>query len=290
MLKDKARRGLRVLKGFLGGLKISVGDIGIEMSIDPEVGTADSGLLEADLAELFVVIAEAAKDGGTPVTLLIDELQYLEQSEFSALIMACHRIAQANLPMLVIGAGLPQIAGLAGESKSYSERLFTYPQIGALERSDAIAAIVNPARNEGVHYADDALEEILLTTERYPYFLQQWGHEAWNIADRETISLANVKEATDAAIRKLDESFFRVRFDRCTPSERRYLRALAELGPGHHRSGDIAQVLGTKVTSVGPARSKLVKKGMIYSPQHGDNAFTVPLFDAYMRRVMPETP
>jgi hypothetical protein len=286
--KEKARRGLRVLKSFLSGLKISVG--GVEMSIEAEVGTADSGFLEADLAALFIAVAEAAKAGGTPVNILIDELQFLEQPEFSALIMACHRIAQVNLPMLVIGAGLPQVAGLAGEAKSYSERLFTFPPIGVLEPADAIAAMVNPAREEAVEYTEGALEEIMRITERYPYFLQQWGHEAWNIADGPTITCADIKEATPTAIKRLDESFFRVRFDRCTPSERRYLRALAALGPGPHRSGDIADKLGTKVTSVGPARAKLIKKGMIYSPQHGDNAFTAPLFDAYMRRVMPDGP
>ena len=164
---------------------------------------------------------------------------------------------------------------------------FDYPQIGALPDADARAALVGPAATENVQFSDDALNLILQVTEGYPYFLQQWGHEAWNLAERSPITAADVELATVAAIKSLDESFFRVRFDRCTPSEKRYLRALAELGPGPQRSGEIAEVLGVKTQSVGPTRSKLILKGMIYSPQHGDTAFTVPLFDAYMKRAMP---
>jgi hypothetical protein len=286
--RERARRGLRVLKSFLAGFRITIGDIGV--GIDPEIGTADSGDLESDLSDLLLAVAEAAKSAGTPVVLLIDELQYLSSEEFNALIMAIHKLSQNNLPMLLVGAGLPQILGLAGESKSYAERLFTFPTIGALEREDAIAALVNPAKEEGVSYTEKALEQILGITERYPYFLQQWAHDAWNIAEGRTVTARDVEAATQTSIAKLDESFFRVRFDRCTPSEKRYLRALAELGPGHHRSGDIAEKLGMKVTSAGPTRSKLISKGMIYSPQHGDTAFTVPLFDSYMRRVMPTFP
>ena len=285
--KDKAKRGLRVLKSFVNGLKISIGDLDVGLTIDAEVGTGDSGDLEADLAELFVAIGEAAKASNTPILLLIDELQYLSEQEFSALIMALHRTTQQNLPFFLIGAGLPQILALAGESKSYSERLFQFPQIGALERADAISAIVNPAVSEDVTYTAEAIEEILKVTDRYPYFLQQWGHESWNVSIGPVIEINDIKLATASAIRTLDSSFFRVRFDRCTPSEKRYLRALAELGPGPQRSGDIADKLGLKTTSVGPTRSKLIIKGMIYAPQHGDTAFTVPLFDAYMRRAMP---
>ena len=288
--KDKARRGLRILKSFLSSFKVSFGDSEISLSIDPEIGTGDSGDLEADLAALFIAVGDAAKAGSSSVAILIDELQYLSEEEFSALIMAIHKVNQNALPVILVGAGLPQILGLAGESKSYSERLFQFPQIGALERDDAIAAIVNPAKDEGADFSDAAVEEILSVTQRYPYFLQQWGHEAWNICEGGRIEIDDIEAATISSIKKLDESFFRVRFDRCTPSERRYLRALAELGPGQHRSGDIADRLGVRVTSVGPIRSKLIRKGMIYSPQHGDTAFTVPLFDAYMRRVMPEYP
>jgi hypothetical protein len=284
--KDKARRGLRILKGFLTGLSLKIGDIDIGLSVDPEKGLADSGDLEADLPDLVTAVGEAAKDGNTPVALMVDELQYLLPKEFSALIMSIHRINQRELPLILIGAGLPQIHGLAGNSKSYAERLFRFPEIGALDRKDAIAAIANPAKVLRVTFADDAIERILEVTERYPYFLQQWAYEAWNVSESTTITLETVERATTLAIEELDKSFFKVRFDRCTPSEKKYMRALAEFGQGKHRSGDIAEQLKVKVNSVAPTRSALIKKGMIYSPSHGDTTFTVPLFDQYMRRVM----
>ncbi|AWI59025.1 AAA family ATPase [Sinorhizobium fredii] len=285
--KDKARKGIRILKSFLGGLKVTFNDIEIGLSMDPETGTADSGDLEADLPELIIAVGEAAKAAGKPIALLLDELQYLSETEFSALIMSIHRINQESLPLVLVGAGLPQILGLAGNSKSYAERLFRYPEIGALDKTDAVAAIVHPARQEGVDIEEDALDKILNLTERYPYFLQQWAYESWNVAEQPKITLDAVDRATALAIKELDQSFFKVRFDRCTPSEKRYMRALAEFGHGKHRSGDIAEKLGVKTTSVAPTRSALIRKGMIYSPSHGDTAFTVPLFDQYMRRVMP---
>jgi hypothetical protein len=285
--KELARRGLRILRGFLAAFKASVGDVEFGLSVEPEQGIADSGDLESDLPNLMVSVAEAAKAADRPVALLVDELQYLSEAEFSALIMSMHKIGQQNLPLILVGAGLPQILGLAGESKSYAERLFQFPRIGALEPHDARAAIVNPIISEEAGIDEAAVEAILEITERYPYFLQQWGHEAWNIAADNRITRSDVALAEVAAIRSLDQSFFRVRFDRCTPSEKKYMRALAELGPGSHRSGEIADKLGVKTTSVGPVRAKLIKKGMIYSLQHGETAFTVPLFDAYMRRAMP---
>lgn len=283
--KENARRGLRVLKGFLGGLKISIE--GVDVGIDPEVGTADSGDLEADLPALMLSVGIAAKSAGRPLIILIDELQYLVEKEFSALIMAVHRLNQKKLPVLLVGAGLPQILGLAGSSKSYAERLFKYPEVGALDEADATVALVNPAREEGVTITDDAVKTILRITQRYPYFLQQWAYESWNAAPWPKIDGKTVEIATQAAIKELDASFFKVRFDRCTPSEKVYMRALAELGPGMQRSGDIAEALGVKSTSVAPTRNALIRKGMIYSPSHGDTAFTVPLFDEYMKRAIP---
>ena len=285
--KDKARRGLRALKGFLNGLNVSISDFDIELSIDSEPGLADSGNLEADLPDLMVAVAEAAKAAGRSICVFIDELQYLSPTEFSALIMAVHRINQRSLPFMLVGAGLPQILGLAGNSKSYAERLFRFPTVGALEPEDAALALINPAEAEGVRFTDDAVARILDVTERYPYFLQQWAYEAWNASATEVIDLDTVERASDLAVRELDQSFFKVRFDRCTPAERRYMRALAELGQGTHRSGDIAEALGVAVTTVAPTRNALIRKGMIYSPSHGDTTFTVPLFDQYMRRVMP---
>jgi hypothetical protein len=289
--KDQARRGLRGLKGFLSGFNFSAGgEMGLSLGVDAEAGLADSGSIEADLPELILVIAEAAKAANKPVAIFLDELQYLDEVEFSALIMAVHRVNQRSLPLILVGAGLPQIRGLAGNSKSYAERLFRYPEIGALSHDDAVAAIVRPAAEEGVSFSEEAVEKVISDTEKYPYFLQQWGYEAWNAAENEQIDLSVIARARLAAVQELDQSFFRVRLDRCTPSEKRYMRALAELGRGKHRSGDVAEKLKLKVTSVAPTRSGLIKKGMIYSPAHGDTAFTVPLFDDYMRREIPVMP
>lgn len=282
---EKGRRALRALRSFMGTVKLSWNDM--ELGIDPVRGVADSGDLEHDLSDLFVAVGEAAKERKTAVALCIDDMQYLNQKEFSALIMAIHKVAQMNLPLIVVGAGLPQILGLAGESKSYAERLFDYPKVGALNYDDAKRALAAPAEKMNVAFDEDALAKIIGVTKGYPYFLQQWGYEVWNLAESSPIRLADVERATGAAIEALDESFFRVRFDRCTPSEKRYMRALADLGEGPKRSGDVAERLGVKVTSIGPTRSKLIAKGMIYSPQHGETAFTVPLFDEYMRRAMP---
>lgn len=283
--KDKVRRALMVLKSFLSGLKVTISEV--EIGIDAEVGTADSGDIEADLPELMMALAEAAAAAKTPVAILIDEMQYLSEKEFSSLIMSVHRINQNALPVILIGAGLPQILGLAGNSKSYAERLFSYPRIGALTERDAINAIVNPARSEGVRYEQGAVNQILKVTKSYPYFLQQWAYEAWNVAENDVIKARDVFSAHNNALSTLDESFFKVRFERCTPSEKKYMRALAELGSGSFRSGDIAEVLGVKTTSVAPTRGNLIKKGMIYSPAHGDTEFTVPMFDEYMKRAMP---
>jgi hypothetical protein len=286
--KEFARRGLRVLKNFVGAFQLTLADYNLEIGLDPEIGTADSGDLETDLSTLFITVGEAAKHARTAIALCIDELQYLNEKEFSALIMSIHRVSQLQLPIVMMGAGLPQILGLAGASKSYSERLFDFPRVGALSEPDAISALQLPVSAQGVEFSKQALEEILKTTECYPYFIQQWGHEAWNLATHSPIDIDVIKAANDRAVRTLDESFFSVRFDRCTPSEKRYMRALADLGPGPHRSGEIAERLGVKVTTVGPVRSKLISKGMIYPPQHGDMAFTVPMFDSFMRRAMPD--
>lgn len=285
---QKAREGLVALKGFLSGLKIAVGEL--EIGVDAELarGIADSGDLESDLPDLFEAVAEAAADRGVGVAIFIDELQYLKSEELSALIMAMHRMSQKKLPLVLIGAGLPQMPGLAGESKSYAERLFDYPQVGALSFDDAYKALQDPVIDEGVRFNEDAIKEIINVTQGYPYYLQEWGSHAWNLASHSPIDLEMAKKATTLAIAALDKSFFRVRFDRLTPREKEYLRALAELGPLPQRSGDVADKMGKKVNSVGPLRDGLIKKGMLYSPAHGDTAFTVPLFDEFMKREMPD--
>ncbi len=289
-VSDKARRGLRVLKGFVNGVKLTVGDLEIGLDIEAEAGTADSGDLEADLPELFIAVAEAAQDRKIPVAILLDEIQYLSAKELSALIMAMHKMAQKRLPLVLIGAGLPVLPGLAGESKSYAERLFDFPEVGPLLADDAWHALRDPAQDEGADFTDEALDEIVRLTQGYPYFLQEWGYQSWNHAPHSPIQLADVQRATPRIIERLDANFFRVRFDRLTPREKDYLRALAELGAEPQRSGDIAAVLGVKVQAVAPLRDSLMKKGMIYSPAHGDTAFTVPLFDTFMKRAMPQLP
>jgi hypothetical protein len=239
---------------------------------------------------LIVALGEAAVARRTAVALFLDELQYLSEVELSAIIMAMHRISQSQLPVLLIGAGLPQLVGQIGESKSYTERLFEFPRIEQLKPKDARKAIEDPVLANGAKITNQAINEIIAVTKGYPYFIQEWGHHAWDLAKGPSITLNDANAATEKAIASLDQSFFRVRFDRLTPRERDYLRAMAELGPGPHRSGEIADMLGVKSDSVAPLRSGLIRKGMVFSPQYGDTAFTVPLFDQYMKRVMPKMP
>jgi hypothetical protein len=285
-LEATVKRGIRVLKSFTKGLKVTLGEVEIGLDIDPETGVADSGDLEADLPALFLAIGEAARARKTAVAIIVDELQYLSEIEFSALIMALHKIAQKGLPLILVGAGLPQVVGLAGRSKSYAERLFDYPEIGPLSETDAAKALAEPAERAGISFTAEALAAIYAQTRGYPYFLQEWGYQAWNLAVPPTIDAAVIERATQASINRLDEGFFRVRFDRLTPREKDYMRAMALLGPGPHRSGEIAEKLTATVRTVAPVRSSLINKGMIYSPAHGDTGFTVPLFDEYVRRVI----
>ena len=285
--KEYIRRGLAVLKSFVSSVKVTFDHIPIGLDINPEKGTADSGDLEIDLPDLLAVIAEAAQDRGTAVSLLIDEIQYLKEKELSALIMAMHRMQQLQLPLVLIGAGLPILPRLAGNSKSYAERLFNFPSIGPLKPDDVRRALTNPVEEEGVQFKPDAVETIVRLTQGYPYFIQEWGYQAWNHAESSPITLQVVKDATEDILRRLDENFFRVRFDRLTPSEKRMLRAMAEGGSGPYPIADVADRLNLKVGSLSPRRAKLIHKGMIYSPTHGDLGFTVPLFDDFLRRTMP---
>ena len=285
---DKVKRGLAVLRSFIGSIKLTVGDLALGLDIEPAKGTADSGDLEIDLPNLFVAIAEAAEERQSAVAILVDEIQYLSQKELGAIIMAMHKMQQKQLPLVLLAAGLPVLPGMAGESKSYAERLFNFPDIGALSEADAAKALREPARDAGVEFQEDALQEVFRLTHGYPYFIQEWGYQAWNMAAASPITLQIVQTATPEVIRRLDKNFFRVRFDRLTPGEKNFLRAMAYLGPEHHRTGDIATTLGMSVKGIGPVRSKLIKKGMIYSPAHGDMAFTVPLFDEFMIRAIPE--
>lgn len=280
--RTAAHGAMRALRAFASAFKISVGDV--SLSVDPETGTADSGILEYDLSDLFIRVGEAAQSAGKAWTLLIDEVQYLSAEELSALIVAIHRVTQKNLPVIFFGAGLPQTAALSGNAKSYAERLFNFPPVGALDESAATAAIRQPIENEDESISNDALQIIVIRTHGYPYFLQEWGYQAWNIADASPIGTNDVERASSAALRRLDEGFFRVRFDRLTRKEREYVIAMASLGEGPYRSSDVADVLGENVQSLGPRRAKIISKGIIYSPAHGDIAFTVPMFEDYLKR------
>lgn len=280
--KAKAHQALRALRSFASVFQVSYGEVSV--SVDAEIGVADSGDLENDLPELFIRVGEAAKAAGKAWTLLIDEVQYLKPSDLAALIVALHKISQKELPVLFFGAGLPQVAALSGDAKSYAERLFHYPAVGALLPTDAKTAIKQPVEDEGQSISEAALDEILIRTQGYPYFLQEWGYQCWNIAEDPQIDIEDAKQAAKEATQRLDDGFFKVRFDRLTPKEREYVIAMAKLGPGPYRSSDIAAKLGETHQSLGPRRSQIISKGMIYSPSHGDIAFTVPMFNDYLIR------
>ncbi len=280
--KERAHQAMAALRSFASVFKVSYGEVTI--AVEPEAGVSDSGDLETDLAELFVRIGEAAKSAGKAWTLLIDEVQYLKSNDLAALIVAIHKVNQKGLPVLFFGAGLPQVAALSGDAKSYAERLFHYPAVGPLESDDAKLAIEQPVADEGETITPEALDEIVEKTRGYPYFLQEWGYQCWNLATGAQIEHADAINAAVAATKRLDDGFFKVRFDRLTPKEREYVIAMAELGNGPYRSSEVAEKLGEKPQSLGPRRSQIINKGMIYSPSHGDIAFTVPMFNEYLMR------
>ena len=285
--RELAQRALRGLAGFVKALKVTYRDIEVGLDVSPEPGLADNGNLESDLQELFEVVGAAARADATCVAFFFDELQYVPEEQLEALIIALHRIVQRRLPVTMLGAGLPQVRGRMGKAKSYAERLFEFVEVGALSSEDAKLALDKPAREEGVEIESRALEEIVSKTQCYPYFLQEWGKHVWDVAENSPITVSDVEMASRQVMADLDQSFFLVRFDRLSPTEKKYLRAMAELGAGPHRSGNIAQKLNRPVTALAPTRSQLINKGMIWSPSHGDTAFTVPMFDEFMRRIMP---
>ena len=278
----KVMKALRILKSFQ--MQLPDGSL-VSMNFDALAGHGDSGNLADDLTDLLVAVGEAAAERSTGVLLAIDEVQYLDAAALGALITAIHRTTQLDLPVILVGAGLPQLPALAGDAKSYAERLFEFPFIGSLIDDDASKALILPARGLNVEYSDDARKAVLAATEGYPYFIQEWGYHIWNHASGSEIALSDVNDVSPRVVDSLDKNFFMVRYERLTPSEKKYLLAMSKLGPGPHRSGDIASELGVKVETVAPRRSALITKGMIYSPAHGDTAFTVPLFDQFMLRV-----
>lgn len=282
---QKMRQAVTVLRNFASVFKVTMGDMAF--GIEPAPGRADTGNLEQDLPDLLVAVTEAAAERGSAIGIFLDEVQYLSPKELAAVIVACHEIAQANLPLFFVGAGLPQIAALAGNAKSYAERLFNYPQVDQLDNAAARAALVKPAQDEGVRFDDAAVGEILRVTECYPYFIQEWGFHVWNAAPSSPILREHIEQVTPEIIAHLDANFFRVRFDRLTVLQQKYLRAMAELGPGPSKTGHIAIALGVETAAVATVRQQLINKGMVWSQRHGETAFTVPMFDSFMKRQMP---
>jgi len=282
--KQKVRSALQALHSFVGTFQVNVGE-DISISVDPELGTADSGILEYDLSELFIRVGEAAKAANQGWAFFIDEVQYLSSEDLSAMIVAIHHVNQKNLPVIFFGAGLPQVAALTGDAKSYAERLFDYPTVDALNLESAISAIKHPIIEEEESIEEGALQAIFEKTKGYPFFLQEWGYQAWDIADASPINKDDVERATSFALKRLDEGFFRVRLDRLTPKEQKYVFAMAELGEGSYRCSDVAEKLGESTQKLGTCRAQIINKGMIYSPAHGDIAFTVPMFEEYLKRI-----
>jgi len=280
--KQIANRGLKGLRGFASIFKIDIA--GVEVGVEPEPGLADSGNLQYDLPDLFNVIGRAAQAAGKGWILLIDEVQYLGEADLRALIVSMHKMSQEGLPVLLVGAGLPQVARLAGEAKSYAERLFLYPEINALDADAAAQAVLKPILDEEASIAEAALQEIVVRTKGYPFFLQEWASTAWNCAEGPEISLDDVVQSYSETLALLDAGFFRVRIDQLTPSEVLFVRAMSELGDGPYAVGDIAKAMGRTQSSLGPTRAKVIAKGMAYSTDHGVLDFTVPLFAEFMRR------
>jgi hypothetical protein len=283
-MRADVNRARGALRNFASVIKVKLGEF--EFGIEPEPGVADSGDLGSDLTDLFVEIGGAAKASDSGVVILLDEVQYLSAEELSATIVALHRVSQKNLPLIMVGAGLPQLAALAGEAKSYAERLFDYPSVGPLGATAAAEALRKPIEEANAAIEPAALKKIVKQTKGYPFFLQEWGFQAWNAASGNTITSDVIAAASKAALARLDRGFFKVRLDRMTPREQDYMRAMAELGEGPHRSGDIAKEMGIGVRTAGPLRTGLINKGMIYSPAYGETAFTVPMFDEYLRRAI----
>jgi AAA ATPase domain len=281
---DSLRRAAAALKSF----SITVapdGSIGAGIDVEPLEGTADSGDLGDDLTDLLVAVGEAAGERDTGIAFLVDEVQFLRAIEFESLIAGLHRTVQRQLPITLVGAGLPQLPRLAGEAKSYAERLFKFPRIGELLPPQAEAALAEPAAALGVQYEPGAIDVIVEYTEGYPYFIQEYGKIVWDLASEgDAISERVARGAQRSVEAKLDESFFRVRAERTTELELRYLRAMAELGAGEQTAGDVAAVMGRSSEQLGPTRARLIDKGLLYTTGHGRGAFTVPQFDRYLRR------
>jgi AAA ATPase-like protein len=285
--RESAILALRALAGFASALNSSFPDIEVGLDYEPEPGLTDSGILRQDLQTLLESVGTATQRAQTAVVLFIDEMQFVAAAELAALAHALQRCAQRGLPIGLVGAGLPQLR-LAGEAGTHAEQRFDILELGPLSSPAAAQALLKPAADLHVELEEAAVANILAATQCHPYFLQELAKQTWDVAPQSPITLQDTRHAARFALASLDETFFRTRFNHLTRAEKKYMRAMAELGPGVHRSGEIAAALNRPVTSLGPARSQLIAKGMIWSPGHGDTAFTVPRFDEYMRRSWPD--
>jgi hypothetical protein len=287
-LSARATKATRDALAHLGTIKV-VGPEGIELSVD--LRAADEGTIARDLSELLLQLGRATADKGTGVAFLLDEVQFVKEVEYRSVITALHRATQKNVPITLAAAGLPQIPRLTGEARSYAERLFSFPVISSLSESDATAALVEPARQQHVEYEPEAIELALGWTGGYPFYIQQLGKHAWNLANTTPITVADLEAAMPAAQQALDSSIYEVRIQRTTDQERRYMRAMAELGSGPYRSGDVAAKLGRKTSEVSMVRQRLLEKGLVYATEdYGYVDFTVPRFGEFMARYMPFRP
>jgi hypothetical protein len=284
--EDRARRAAAVLKSFQPTVTPE-GALTAGLDVEAAAGFADSGQLDEDLTDLLIALGEAAQEHDSGVVFLIDEVHFLTTPELEALIAALHKTVQRQLPITLVGAGLPQLPRLAGEAKSYAERLFKFPSIGRLSAGEAERALAEPAERLGVGFERKAVSAVIDYTEGYPYFLQEYGNVLWNQVEASPITAADVADAQEAVEAKLDGGFFRVRAERTTELELRYMRAMAELGPDPQQAKDVAAKLGRTSEQMGPTRSRLIEKGLLFTPGHGLAAFTVPQFDRFMRRAYP---
>jgi hypothetical protein len=278
---------LKSFTGLLRGFKLGATTDGkLEFSFDPDAATASSGNLERDLMQLLVELGETAKDHDTGVVFLIDEMQFLKREEMEAVAAAMHRLSQRKLPIALVGTGLPQLPGLMVDAKSYAERLFSYPEIGRLSEPAAREALAKPASEEQVDFETAALDRIVELSGCYPTFIQAYGKEAWNMAPGSSITLADVEASEPIVLAKLDDEFFHARFEKATPAERRYMAAMAAIGEGPYRTGEVVRHLGGS-SGASVHRDSLIKKGLIFSPDFGLVDFTVPHFAPFMRRRYP---
>lgn len=278
---DRLRRAMRVLTSFELTLP---GDIRFKLGVDALAGHGDSGDLADDLRDVLVSVGEAAAEAGVGFALVLDELHNLLAREYEALIIALHRAKQKTLPVSFVAAGLPLIPALAGEAKTYAERMFVRASLGALPDNAASIALADPARMQKVQWDDDALTRAVTYTAGYPYFLQEIGRWAWRQRDGDRITRPDVEAAIPLAEGELDESFFEVRLGRLNATQQAYVQALAELGDGPVSSSDIAQRLGRKPTAVTKVRDALIREAIIYAPARGELAFTVPQCARFIRR------